>query len=196
MFPFIGQLERAAGFERGDSVTEKLSKLDALVARSTADPEHVAVLASLFALPGSDRYQLQELSPQKRKEKTLAALLAQLDALAARPYVGAHFFPGTSDGTPNRPVIESALPKLGAQFAMLDRAVAKTGHLVGSAFTLADMNVLPMLFYLHHLPESGAMLRRNANLASYYERHIARPSVKEAVPPPFPGRSSWTVEGD
>src|SRR6266511_122533 len=84
LFPFIGQLERAAGFERSDSVTEKLSKLDALVAQSTADPEHVAVLASLFALPARDRYQLQELSPQKRKEKTLAALLAQLDELAAR----------------------------------------------------------------------------------------------------------------
>src|SRR5262249_32028134 len=103
------------------------------------------------------------------------------DALVARPYVGAYFFPGTSDGSPNRPVIESALPKLEAQFAMLDRAVAKTGYLVGGAFTLADMNVLPMLFYLHHLPESGAMLGRVANLASYYERHIARPTVKEAL---------------
>jgi class 3 adenylate cyclase/tetratricopeptide (TPR) repeat protein len=84
LFPFIGQLERAAGFERSDSVMEKLSKLDTLVARSTADPEHVAVLASLLALPASDRYQLQELSAQKRKEKTLAALLARLDGLAAR----------------------------------------------------------------------------------------------------------------
>jgi tetratricopeptide (TPR) repeat protein len=84
LFPFIGQLERAAGFERSDSVTEKLSKLDTLVARSTADPEHVAVLANLLALPASDRYQLQELSAQKRKEKTLAALLARLDGLAAR----------------------------------------------------------------------------------------------------------------
>jgi class 3 adenylate cyclase/predicted ATPase len=84
LFPFIGQLERTARFERKDSPTQKLSKLDALVAQSTADPEDVAVLASLFALPAGDRYQLQELSPQKRKEKTLAALSAQLDGLAAR----------------------------------------------------------------------------------------------------------------
>src|SRR5262249_43667658 len=84
LFPFIGQLERAAGFERTDSVTEKLSKLDALVAQSTADSEHVAVLANLLALPTNGRYQLEELSPQKRKEKTLAALLAQLDGLAGR----------------------------------------------------------------------------------------------------------------
>ena len=84
LFPFIGQLERAAGFERSDSPAEKLSKLDVLVAQSTADPEHVAVLGNLLGLPASDRYQLQEVSPQKRKEKTFAALLAQLDGLAAR----------------------------------------------------------------------------------------------------------------
>ena len=84
LFPFIGQLERAAGFERSDSPTEKLSKLDALVAQSTIDAERVAVLASLLALPASDHVRLQELSPQKRKERTFAALLAQLDGLAAR----------------------------------------------------------------------------------------------------------------
>ena len=84
LFPFINQLERAAGFKRSDTPTEKLSKLDALLAQSRADPEHVAVLANLLAVPVSDRYRLQELIPQKRKEKTLTALLAQLDGLAAR----------------------------------------------------------------------------------------------------------------
>jgi predicted ATPase/class 3 adenylate cyclase len=84
LFPFVGQLERAAGFERSDSPAERLSKLDNLVAQSTADPEHVAVLANLLALPASDQYRLKELSPQKGKEKTLAALLAQLEGLAAR----------------------------------------------------------------------------------------------------------------
>jgi predicted ATPase/class 3 adenylate cyclase len=84
LFPFIGQLERAAGFERSDSPTEKLSKLEALVAQSTSDPERVAVLANLLALPASSQFRLHELSPQRRKEKTFAALLAQLDGLAAR----------------------------------------------------------------------------------------------------------------
>jgi glutathione S-transferase len=128
-------------------------------------------------------------------EQWISIVNTHFDALVARPYVGAYFFPGTPDGTPNRPIIETALPKLEAQFAMLDRAVAKAGHLVGSSFTLADMNLLPMMFYLHHLPESGAMVRRNASLEAYYERHMARASVKEAIPAPFPGRSSWTIEG-
>jgi class 3 adenylate cyclase/predicted ATPase len=84
LFPFVGQLERAAGFERGDSPTEKLSKLNNLIARSTTNPEHAPILANLLALPVSDPHRLQELSPQKRKEKTLTALLAQLEGLAAR----------------------------------------------------------------------------------------------------------------
>ena len=130
-----------------------------------------------------------------RTEQWISIVNTHFDALVARPYVGAYFFPGTPDGSPNRPVIENALPKLEAQFAMLDRAVAKTGHLVGSTFTLADMNILPMMFYLDKLPESGAMLRRTANLRAYYERHMARASVREGTPPPFPGRSSWTIEG-
>jgi class 3 adenylate cyclase len=82
--PFINQLERAAGFKHSDSPQEKLFKLDALLAQSTHDPEDVAVLASLLALPADDHYGLQGFTPQKRKEKTFAALLAQVDRLAAR----------------------------------------------------------------------------------------------------------------
>ena len=84
LFPFISQLERAAWFKHSDTPAEKLSKLDALLAQSTHDPEHVAVLANLLALPTDDHYRLQDLAPQKRKEKTLTALLAQLDGLAAQ----------------------------------------------------------------------------------------------------------------
>jgi class 3 adenylate cyclase/predicted ATPase len=84
LFPFINQLERAAGFNHSDSPQGKLFKLDALLAQSTRDPEHVAVLANLLALPPDDHYRLQDLTPRKRKEKTFAALMAQLDGLVGR----------------------------------------------------------------------------------------------------------------
>ena len=93
-----------------------------------------------------------------KTEQWISIVNIHFDVLVARPYVGAYFFPGTPDGSPNRAIIETALPKLEAQFAMLDHAAAKTGHLAGNSFTLADMNLLPMMFYLDKLPES----RRNA----------------------------------
>jgi predicted ATPase len=61
-----------------------LSKLDHLVSQSTGDPEHVAILANLLAVQVSDNYRVEELTPQKRKEKTLMALSAQLESLSSR----------------------------------------------------------------------------------------------------------------
>jgi predicted ATPase/class 3 adenylate cyclase len=85
LYPFIGQLERAARFERSDSPAEKFAKLEALLAQSRSDADYtLPLLASLLSLPPNDRYRLPDLSPQKRKEMTLAALLAQLNGLAAQ----------------------------------------------------------------------------------------------------------------
>lgn len=83
LYPFTRQLERAARFERGDPPAEKLAKLEALLVRADAD-RVLLPLANLLSLPTSERYRIPELSPQKRKEMTLAAFLTQLNLLAAR----------------------------------------------------------------------------------------------------------------
>ncbi|MCK1296621.1 AAA family ATPase [Bradyrhizobium sp. 24] len=83
LYPFTRQLERAARFERGDPPAEKFAKLEALLVRADAD-RVLLPLANLLSLPTSERYRIPELSPQKRKEMTLAAFLTQLNLLAAR----------------------------------------------------------------------------------------------------------------
>jgi glutathione S-transferase len=125
-----------------------------------------------------------------RTEEWISLVNTTIDPLLVRQYLLAHLFPGTPDGSPDRAAIDMALPKMEQHFAVLDRAVAKTGHLVGDSFTLADMNLMPILFYMNKAAESRAMLDRSPNLKAYFERHMARPSVKEAAPPPFPGRES------
>jgi glutathione S-transferase len=126
-------------------------------------------------------------------EQWISLVNTTIDPLLVRQYLGAYFFPGTPDGKPNRQVIDAALSNMQAHFAVLDRAVAKTGYLAGEGLTLADINLLPILFYLDKMPESRAMLRRAASLDAYYRRHFERASVKDTTPPPFPGRSSWDI---
>ena len=46
--------------------------------------EAVPLLAGLLSIPTGDRYPPLNLTPQKRKEKTLQALVAQVEGLAAR----------------------------------------------------------------------------------------------------------------
>jgi class 3 adenylate cyclase/predicted ATPase len=85
LFPFINQLERAAGFERGEPAERKLEKLETLLARSAAETEHrVAVLADLLSLPTEGRYSLPVESPRERRERVFVVLLEQLVGLAAR----------------------------------------------------------------------------------------------------------------
>jgi class 3 adenylate cyclase len=84
LYPFIAQLERAAGFAREDAVETRLDKLAALLAPTSPPVENMALLADLLSLPPEQRYPPLRLSPQRKKEKTFEALLRQLESLAAR----------------------------------------------------------------------------------------------------------------
>jgi class 3 adenylate cyclase len=84
-YPSIAQLERAAGFRREDTSEERLSKLESVLAQGTNDlSEVVPLLADLLSIPTGDRHQPLNLTPQKRKERTLQVQLAQIEGLAAR----------------------------------------------------------------------------------------------------------------
>jgi class 3 adenylate cyclase len=82
LFPFIDQLGRAAGFARDDSPAARPEKLEALLARAAPPEDDVAFLADLMSLPASERRPLPNLSPQRKKERTLEALIRQLEGLA------------------------------------------------------------------------------------------------------------------
>jgi class 3 adenylate cyclase len=85
LYPTITQLGRAAGFRREDSADARLDKLEAVLARATNDlGEAAPLLAALLSLPTGERYPPLDLTPQKQKERTLRALAAQVEGLAAR----------------------------------------------------------------------------------------------------------------
>ncbi len=84
LHPFITQLEHAAGFSREDKVEARLAKLEVLLARSNAGAEEIGFTAERMSIPTGDKYPLPDLTPQRRKEKTLEALLAQMARLAAQ----------------------------------------------------------------------------------------------------------------
>jgi glutathione S-transferase len=105
--------------------------------------------------------------------------------LAFVAYLRSHYFPNTADGQPDRVAVEKVLPEVEAHIAVLNKAVADTGHLAGSSFTYADMNLLPILAYLRECPESGEMLANAKELARYFDQHSGRASFKATVPPPF-----------
>jgi class 3 adenylate cyclase len=82
LFPFIDQLGRAARFARHDRPVARLEKLEALLARGAPTDQDLALLADLLSLPASERHPLPNLNPYRKKERTLEALIRQLEVLA------------------------------------------------------------------------------------------------------------------
>ena len=75
-------MERAAGFAREDGARAKLDKLDALLVKSFTPQHDAALIAEMLSLPNDGRYPTLELASQLRRQKTLEALTAQMEALS------------------------------------------------------------------------------------------------------------------
>src|SRR5262245_9164491 len=83
LHPIISHIEHAAGLTADDSPKEKLAKLEALLRRgSTALEDILPLFAALLSIPTAGRYPPADPDPQRRKERTLNALLDQLTRLA------------------------------------------------------------------------------------------------------------------
>jgi class 3 adenylate cyclase/predicted ATPase len=82
LYPFIGQLNRAAGLAREDNAETKLAKLEATLALGQTTAEDVVLIADLLSLTIESRFSKLQLTPERRRERTMAALLRQLPALS------------------------------------------------------------------------------------------------------------------
>jgi class 3 adenylate cyclase/predicted ATPase len=100
LFPFIDQMGRVAGLAPTDTPAVKLKKLEVLLARRSLPEEDAAFLADFLSLPAPGLQLLANLSPQRKKDRTLKALIRGLEDLAQQPVVmiveDAHWIDPTS----------------------------------------------------------------------------------------------------
>ena len=83
LYPFIAQLERAAGFKADDTSEERLDKLEALLAIATPRVQNTAALfAALLSIPFGNRYPKLSPNPIQQRRRTFTALLDQFEKLA------------------------------------------------------------------------------------------------------------------
>ena len=84
LYPIIGQMERAAGFAHSDALEAKLEKLGTVLALASTSMQDAALLAEMLSLSNDGRYPILDLTPEQRRQRTLQALLSQMEALAGQ----------------------------------------------------------------------------------------------------------------
>jgi class 3 adenylate cyclase len=82
LYPVIGQMERAAGFVHDDTPQVKLNKLDAVLAQTSTSKQDAALFAETLSLPNDGLYPTLDLTSEQRRQRTLEALVSQLETLA------------------------------------------------------------------------------------------------------------------
>jgi class 3 adenylate cyclase/tetratricopeptide (TPR) repeat protein len=83
LYPIIRQLERAANFESTDLPSQKMAKLQGLMAQSQENLANgLPFLSDLLSLPVQSDSNFFDLSPQRRKQETLALLLRHFESMA------------------------------------------------------------------------------------------------------------------
>ncbi len=126
-------------------------------------------------------------------EQWISLICTTIDPVVIRQYVAAYMFPGTPDGSPNRPVIDKVMPAVERHLGIVEQAVV-SGYLVGNQFTLADAYLFPILYYLSKMPESAAAIGRSPALKGYLARHETRPSIRDTTPQPISASERETLQ--
>jgi class 3 adenylate cyclase len=88
--PIAGQLERAAAFDRSDDAAARRRKLNDLFVGTRAEAE-LPLFAELLSVPGIEVRSALELTPERRREEILDALLRLVEDLARRQPILAMF---------------------------------------------------------------------------------------------------------
>jgi glutathione S-transferase len=115
-------------------------------------------------------------------EQWVSLVNTTIDPCLIRTYVLSYLNPKGAGGSPDRAAIDAVLPTMQKQIDVLDKAVARTGYLVGEDFTLADIYVMPMLTVVQRPPEGAELVQAASNLFAYFTRHAERKSYQESLP--------------
>jgi class 3 adenylate cyclase/predicted ATPase len=83
LYPIIDHVERSAGFARDDAVQTRLDKLDALLRQSWSSGEDSALFVEMLSLPNDGRYPVVEFTPPLRRQRTMDALVRQVEIMSA-----------------------------------------------------------------------------------------------------------------
>jgi glutathione S-transferase len=85
-------------------------------------------------------------------------------------------------GKPDEAMIKAAWPKTEYQLDVIDKTLAASPYFAGNALSLADLFLLPILYYVKMQPEGPAQFAKHKAVAAWFERTAARPSFGATMP--------------
>ena len=116
-------------------------------------------------------------------EQWISAVLDYIYDGMARTVVYQRLAVPSRGGEPDEVLIRETLPEVERQLDLVEGRLAAAEFMVGDDLSLADLFLLPILFYLGLTPEGGRLLASRPGCSAWFERLAARPSFAATLPP-------------
>ncbi len=95
-----------------------------------------------------------------------------------RRYVLQYIFPKGKDGQPDHAVIDAAVPEIVRHLDVLEQVNDSRDYLAGSAMSMADLFLEPILAYVGMFPEGAELLAKFPQYPARADGHARQPELR------------------
>ncbi|MES2676132.1 MAG: glutathione S-transferase family protein [Pseudomonadota bacterium] len=110
-----------------------------------------------------------------------AAITLYIDKWVIRDYLVEFVFPKGENGRVRMDVAQAAMPAIIHAVKILEDQLGADDFLVGNEYSLADILLAPILFYLVAGPNNSDLVSANSPLRNYIAKIQARPAAKNVL---------------
>src|ERR1700749_429217 len=138
-----------------------------------------------------ERFAGTPLKPEDVHEwSRMNQIIGIVDAYAWSSIAGTILFnrilvPRLLGGTPDEGAIEAALPRARLCLSEIDRLMEDHQFLTGAHVSLADLMVIPLLYYFGNTPDRAAPMAEHPKLQNWVRQMEKRQSFQVTKPPPL-----------
>jgi len=125
---------------------------------------------------------------QARMEQWISVINAYVDPPVIRDIVVERLTRPLQGQPVDEAKCSAATPRAAHALGVIDTALTDQAFLSGDGISLADIFLLPIIYYFRQLPEGIEMLPSLPHLETWYERMQNRASFAATTPPPPGGR--------
>lgn len=117
-----------------------------------------------------------------RMEQWISVLNAYFYDPLIRRFVLQYVFAKREEREPDRAIIDAALEEARHHLGVLDAALKGRDFLAGDALSLADLFLVPILYYARLMPEGARLLKPFANVRRVHDGLMERPGFAATKP--------------
>ncbi len=112
-----------------------------------------------------------------------SAILDYVYPAMVRDYALRYVFALRKGEEPDMAAIAAALPRVKDCLGVLDDALSESAYLAGENMSIADLLLVPIIFYMANtMPERKELMAGRANLSRWFDTMAERPSFAATVP--------------